>query len=212
MLPEKFAKAVTGELERLDVKVLTNDRASKVTKEGLHTASGQFIPSRMKVWAAGIRCADFFKNLDGLETNRLNQLMVKQTLQTSLDENIFAFGDCACCPQPKNGLPVPPRAQAAHQQAKLLAKSLTRKLKGKSLLTYVYRDYGSLITLSRHTTLGNLMGRITGDLMIQGKIARLVYLSLYKTHQITLYGIWRVMMITIADILTRRVKPRLKLH
>jgi NADH dehydrogenase len=77
------------------------------------------------VWAAGIRVR-IFKNLDGLETNRINQLMVKQTLQTTLDENIFAMGDCAYCPQTNSSSPVPPRAQAAHQQANLLTKSLTK--------------------------------------------------------------------------------------
>lgn len=210
-LPARLSNAVTKELKSLGVDILTDERVTEITATGLQTSNGKFIPAFTKVWAAGVKGADFLKNLDGLETNKLNQLLVKPTLQTTLDENIFALGDCACCPQPKKNLPVPPRAQAAHQQAKLLAKSLARKLAGKSLLPYVYHDYGSLITLSRYDVMGNLMGGVV-SYMIEGKLARLVYISLYRQHQITLYGFWRVMLIVIADFLTRRVKPRLKLH
>lgn len=211
-LPERLSRAITQELKDMHVNILAGERVTKVTAEGLQTASGLFIPAFIKVWAAGIRAPDFLRNLDGLEVNPINQLLVKQTLQTTLDENIFAMGDCASCPQPGKKSPVPPRAQAAHQQARLLAKSLTRKIEGKSLLPYVYTDRGSLITLSREGALGNLMGRITGSLMVEGFLARTIYLSLYKTHQITLLGYWRVFLMTLADLLTRRVKPRLKLH
>lgn len=211
MLPKRLSEAVTRELHQLGITVLTDERVTEVSAEGVRTQSGKVIPAYMKIWAAGIRGPDFLKNLDGLEVNRLNQLMVKPTLQTTLDENIFAFGDCATCPQKNKEFPVPPRAQAAHQQALLLAKSLARKLQGKKLLDYKYRDYGSLITLSRYDVLGNLMG-VVGSYMIEGKLARFVYLSLYRRHQIELYGLWRTLLIMISDFLTRRVKPRLKLH
>ena len=73
------------------------------------------------VWAAGVKAPDFLKDIAGLETNRINQLVVRPTLQTTRDDDIFAIGDCAACAWPeanggKGGL-VPPRAQAAHQQA-----------------------------------------------------------------------------------------------
>lgn len=165
----------------------------------------------MKIWAAGIRAPEFLKDLDGLETNRLNQLVVKDTLQTTRDEDIFALGDCASFIQPERNLPVPPRAQAAHQQANLLAKSLERKLLGKTLLKYNYKDYGSLITLSRYDVLGNLMGGVV-SFMIEGKLARLVYISLYRLHQVALFGPFRAFLISISDFLTKRVKPRMKLH
>ncbi len=211
-LPERLSRAITDVLTQFGVEIMTGERVTQVTAEGLETASGQSIPAYIKVWAAGIRAPDFLRNLDGLEVNPVNQLIVKPTLQTTVDDNIFALGDCASCPRADSKFPVPPRAQAAHQQAKLLAKSITRKIEGKSLLPYFYTDHGSLITLSREGALGNLMGRITGSLMVEGFLARTVYLSLYKMHQITLLGYWRVFLITLADLLTRRIKPRLKLH
>ena len=89
-------------------------------------ASGRVIGSSLTVWAAGVKAADFLKGLGGdapLETNRLNQLVVNGNLQTTLDPNIFAFGDCAACPQ-EGGAWVPPRAQSAYQQAMYLVRAL----------------------------------------------------------------------------------------
>lgn len=214
-LPERLTNQVTMQLQQLNVDVLTGERIVKATKEGFHTDSEHFIPAEIKVWAAGIKAPDFLANLDGLETNRANQLVVERTLQTTRDENIFVIGDCAACPQDNEQL-VPPRAQAAHQQATTMVKTLTRRLQGKPPLEYTYVDYGSLINLSRYTTVGNLMGSIarkwSGSVMIEGLMARFMYFSLYKMHQLALHGPLRVMLTTLANMLTRRGKPRMKLH
>lgn len=210
-LPERISKMTTKILEQLNIKVLTDERVTKITAEGVETASGKFIPAILKVWAAGIKAPVFLSELDGLETNKQGQLVVKQTLQTTLDDAIFAFGDCSSCLNIKTGKPVPPRAQAAHQQATLLAKSIKNYLHKKPLLKFVYKDYGSLVSLSKYDAIGNLMGKVT-SVMIEGKIARFIYLSLYKMHLIKIYGIWRTILLSISNVLTRRVKPRLKLH
>jgi NADH dehydrogenase len=165
------------------------------------------------VWAAGIKAPDFLANLDGLETNRINQLVVRQTLQTTMDDNIFAFGDCAACPWPGHNTNVPPRAQAAHQQASMLVKSVKRRIAGKPLPEYIYRDYGSLVNLGRYSTVGNLMGAITGgSVFIEGLLARFMYESLYKMHLMTLHGFFTMFLQTLARIITRRTEARIKLH
>jgi NADH dehydrogenase len=209
-LPERVAESTREDLEQLGVEIYTNEKVTQVTQDGVHTASGQFVPAHMIVWSAGVKGSEFLKNLDGLEVNHRNQLVVHPTLQTTRDENIFAFGDCAACES--EGKLVPPRAQAAHQQASLLIKSMSRRLKGKPLPHYVYRDYGSLVSLSRFSTVGTLMGNLVGRVMLEGKLARLVYLSLYKQHQMSLHGFFRVSMVTMANLVRHRTRPRLKLH
>jgi len=212
-LPERISRSAHATLENLGVRVLTGTAVSEVTSEGLRTKDEQFIPADLMVWAAGVRAPAFLKELDGLETNRVNQLMVHPTLQTTLDENIFAFGDCASCPQPGSDRPVPPRAQAAHQQASLLAKSLYRKIQEeKSLLEYRYSDHGSLISLSSFSAIGNLMGNLTGDVTLEGWLARKFYISLYRMHQMALYGTFRTLMMMVGDRFRSSTEPRLKLH
>ncbi|MCP1602796.1 NAD(P)/FAD-dependent oxidoreductase [Pseudomonas citronellolis] len=212
-LPERISQPVHRTLEKLGVRVMVGSPVSEVSAEGLKTASGEFIPASLKVWAAGIRASSLLKDLDGLESNRINQLVVRPTLQTTRDDDIFAFGDCAACPlgdgSERN---VPPRAQAAHQQASLLAKSLVARLDGKPLLEYHYTDYGSLISLSRFSAVGNLMGNLMGSVKLEGWLARMFYISLYRMHQMALYGVTRTALMMIGDRIGRSTEPRLKLH
>ncbi len=211
-LPERISQPVHQTLLDLGVTVLTGAAVSEVTAEGLHTKQGEFVQASLKVWAAGIKAPAFLHELDGLETNRINQLVVHPTLQSTRDENIFAFGDCAACPQPDSDRNVPPRAQAAHQQASMLARSIRNRLEGKPLPTYRYKDYGSLISLSSFSAVGNLMGNLTGNVMLEGWLARMFYISLYRMHQIALYGIARTLLMMLGDKLSRTTEPRLKLH
>jgi NADH:ubiquinone reductase (H+-translocating) len=144
------------------------------------------------VWAAGVKGPDFPKDLGGLETNKANQLVVKQTLQTTRDPNIFAIGDCAACPRPGFPDPVPPRAQAAHQEAAHLVRQMRRLLEGKPLQPFKYKDFGSLVSFGKYSTVGNLMGFLVGrNLFIEGYFARLMYRSLHLMHEVALYGSWR---------------------
>ena len=213
-LPPKLSLAVAIELNKLNVNVLASERVTEVSDKGVYTHSGRFIPSELVVWAAGIKAPDFLAQLDGLETNRINQLVVKQTLQTTMDDSIFAFGDCAACPWLGHEGNVPPRAQAAHQQASLLFKTLKKRVNNKTNLPeYHYRDYGSLINLSRYSTVGSLMGSLSGGSMyIEGLFARMMYQSLYKMHLMTLHGVMEVVLQTLARLITRRTEAQVKLH
>ena len=214
-LPESVAKSTHEILARIGVIVHTGERVTRATADGLMTASGKFIPAEIKVWAAGIRGPAILGALDGIEVNRANQIKVRATLQTTVDDDIFALGDCAACALDNERL-VPPRAQAAHQQAALLVKSLACWRRGEALPAYVYKDFGSLISLSEHSAIGSLMGNIFGrhpsKLPIEGLLARWAYLSLYKMHQVAVQGWLRTLLTTLADLLTRSSKPRLKLH
>ena len=215
-LPIELSNKTQAALEKIHIKTLTGHRINEATSEGFITDKGGLVPAEIKVWAAGIKAPDFLANIDGLETTSNNRLVVKESLETTLDNNIFALGDCAACPMPGTKDTVPPRAQAAHQQASMLVKSMKNRLKNKSLPNYRYIDYGSLINLSNYTTVGNMMGNLlgkkAGSLMIEGILARFVYISLYKMHQLAVLGLVRVTLTTIANIITQKTKPRMKLH
>ena len=212
-LPQRLSDAATKLLEEKGVRVRTSARVAEVLPNGVRLASGEIIPAELVVWAAGVKAPDFLRDLDGLETNRTNQLVVKPTLQTTRDENIFALGDCAACPWLGKDANVPPRAQAAHQQASHMVKQLERRLKGKALRPYQYRDFGSLVSLGEYTTVGNLMGALVGgSLLIEGYVARLMYTSLYKMHELALHGFTKVALDTLARMINRRTEPHVKLH
>ncbi|MBV8097115.1 MAG: FAD-dependent oxidoreductase [Acetobacteraceae bacterium] len=137
-------------LQSLGVEVRTSSRVSEVRPDGVVLANGDFIASELVVLAAGVKGPEVLRNLDGLEVNRINQLIVLPTLQTTRDTDVFAIGDCAACPtRPGAHTTVPPRAQAAHQQATHLAKQLGRRLAAcrsspMSIETSLARDLGQL--------------------------------------------------------------------
>ena len=212
-LPERLSVAVLGLLKKLKVEVLTGEKVIEVSAQGVKTANGREIPAELVVWAAGIKAPDFLRDLDGLDTNRINQLMVTRMLQTTRDPDVFAFGDCASCPWPEKNGWIPPRAQSAHQQATHLYKQFPRRLRGEALQPFVYRDFGSLVSLGKFSTVGSLMGAITrGSIMVEGFFAKIMSLSLYKMHELALHGFVKVFLDTLARIITRRTEPHIKLH
>jgi len=87
------------------------------------------------------------------------------------------------------------------------------RLDNGEAVPFVYNDHGSLINFSRYTTVGNLMGNLSGRSMyIEGKVARMFYLSLYRMHQVALHGMFRTGIIWLMDKISRAMQPRLKLH
>jgi len=215
-LPVKISTSVESELRKLNVKLFLGERVTKVTKDGIETQSGKKIISSLVVWAAGIKAPEFLSQIKGIETNSIHQIKVESTLQSTSDADIFAFGDCAACPvKPGSDLLVPPRAQAAHQQASMLYKSIKSKVlkPNKALANYVYKDYGSLVNLGRYSTVGNLMGSLLGGSMfVEGLIARLMYLMLYQMHLSALHGVVSVIFRLLGKIISRRTEARVKLH
>jgi NADH dehydrogenase len=211
-LPERIAGQTARLLSALNIDIITGDRVIEVKPDAVVLSSGKELKADLTVWAAGIQIASILGTI-GLPTNRLGQVIVNQSLQTEIDSDVFAFGDCASCPWPETGKTVPPRAQAAHQQATHLFKSLQRRLKGQELKPFRFRDHGSLISLGRFNAVGNLMGKVIGkSMLIEGTLARFLYFSLYRSHLLALHGFMRMMLDTLAQWLRRKTAPRVKLH
>ncbi|AJA07162.1 NADH dehydrogenase [Sphingopyxis fribergensis] len=212
-LPERLAKAAQAELEALGVRVLTGVPVTSAEKHAIITKEGERIEADLMVWAAGVKGHALLSHLDGLEVNRASQLLVRPTLQTTEDERIFALGDCCSCLLPGTERPIPPRAQAAHQMASMVYRNLLRITAGKPLLDFVYRDHGSLVSLSRFSTVGSLMGNLIGGrLAVEGRLARFVYTSLYRMHVLAVHGWLRGLALMAVGKVNQVIRPRLKLH
>ncbi len=212
-LPEKLSEAAHAELEALGVEVLTNCAVSRAEADRIETKDGRTLPSDLRVWAAGVKAPDFLREIAGLETNRGNQLVVRATLQTTRDDRIFAIGDCASFTPAGAERPVPPRAQAAHQMADIAFANLKALIAAKPLRTFRYTDHGSLVSLSRYATVGSLMGNLIGGRMaIEGRLARFVYVSLYRMHLIAIHGWLRGSGLIVMGHVNQVVRPKLKLH
>jgi NADH dehydrogenase len=211
-LPTRISVSARTELTELGVQVKENTLVKSAQTQGIVTADDQLIQADMMIWAAGVKAPDFLADLKQFELTRNNQILVKPTLQSRLNEEIFVIGDCCACAQP-DGSWVPPRAQSAHQMASLVKHNIHNRLHNKPLKNYLYKDHGSLVNLSRYSTVGSLMGNLTKNSMfIEGKIARLVYISLYRMHQVAIHGWVKAAVVILAEKLSKVVKPKMKLH
>ncbi|MGP1665206.1 MAG: NAD(P)/FAD-dependent oxidoreductase, partial [Rhodanobacter sp.] len=158
-LPERISHAVRKDLRQLGITVKTATAVARAEANGLYDSEGTLVPADVMVWAAGVRAPAFLRDLDGLESGRNDQLVVLPTLQTTRDPDVFALGDCAACPLGGGSAGnVPALAQAAHQQALLLADNLRRRLDGQPLRDYHFQDRGTLVSLASYNTFGKLFG------------------------------------------------------
>jgi NADH dehydrogenase len=212
-LPERVSGAALRLLNQRAIRVVTGCRVTKIERDHIEDAQGNHYRSNLCVWAAGIRAPEFLATL-GLPVNRGGQIEVDAQLAVKGVANVYALGDCAACID-GNGKPVPPRAQAAHQQADHLLKRFLAEAAGKPVPTgtYKYRDYGSLVSIGHATTVGSLMGSLKGlSWFVEGFVARTMYKSLHLMHHQAVLGSMRTGVLAVARYLIRRSTPLVKLH
>jgi NADH dehydrogenase len=207
-LPESLAAATADVLRGLGVNIRTGRRVMELRAGEVVLDGGEIVPAELIVWAAGIKAPDYLRDLDGLETDKINRLVVRPTLQTTKDDDIFAIGDCAHCVLPGMDEPLPPTAQVAHQQSTFMIAAIKKRLLGEPLNNFEYHDRGSLISLADYSTLGIVFKNVK----LQGLIARLTYKALHKRHLRALHGSFKVALDSLVHAITKRTEPRIKLH
>jgi NADH dehydrogenase len=212
-LPERVSAAAARLLDERAIRVVTDCRVTRIDKKEVSDNKGNVYPADLCVWAAGIRAPEFLGSL-GLPVAKGGQVEVDGHLRVKGVPDVYALGDCAACTD-GNGKLVPPRAQAAHQQADYLLKTFVSQAAGKPPPKdpYVYRDYGSLVSIGRETTVGNLMGSLRGaSLFVEGFMARIMYMSLHLMHHKAVLGSLRTGLMALGRFLIRRTTPIVKLH
>lgn len=212
-LPERVSREATRLLTEWHVKVLAGCRVAKIEPGCVTDQSGGQHRFNICVWAAGIKAPEFLATL-GLPTNKAGQIEVTDRLRVNGFPDIYAFGDCAACPFEDSKL-VPPRAQAAHQQADYLYTAFACELEGRQApdKAYLYRDYGSLVSMGTQTSVGSLMGSLKGaSWFVDGIFARMLYISLHLMHHKAILGFVRTGGLAIARTLIRRSTAQVKLH
>ena len=210
-LPERVSTSVSRELEKIGVEIRTDTMVSAIEPDVIQTKSGQTISADLVVWAAGIKAPTFISQSD-LPTDNIGRVKVNAHLQVEGVDSIFAIGDCCACPM-DDGTMVPPRAQSAHQMAKIAYKNIVADLEGKPMRIFKYKDFGSLISLSEFSTVGNLMGNLMrGTVFVEGWLARMFYLSLYRMHQSAVHGFGAMLLIMLGDTIYKATRADIKLH
>ena len=211
-LPERIANAARNALHQLGVEIKERTMVAEADASGLIIKDGSRIDADLMVWAAGVKAPDFISEMGIFDTNKANQIIVDGYLRSINKENIWVIGDC-CGVRQGEGKWVPPRAQSAHQMADVVGYNITALHRNKELKNFVYRDYGSLVHLSKYSTVGSLMGALSNSSMfVEGRLAKMVYISLYNMHQFAVHGKVRGALKLMLKKLSHAISPKLKLH
>lgn len=209
-LPPRQSRRAARHLRSLGVRVTTDCAVAKVEAGLVTDTLGAAYPASIALWAAGVEAPAVCATL-GLPVNRLRQVAVQPSLQSVGDPRIYAIGDCASFVCPVGGV-VPPRAQAAHQQALFLAQSLAQSAPSCPAV-FSYRDYGSVVSLGPHAAVGMLAGSVGGrKFQLGGAPARWLYRLMYRKHLMALHGFVRMAARTVADWIGARISPSVRLH
>jgi len=170
-LPEKLREDTALRLWRKHVEVRFGAQVVEFDGERVTLKSGEVIPARTLIWAAGARAAGLIERL-GLPQGAQGRVRIRDTLQVPGHDDVFAIGDAAVLE--REGQPLPMMAPVAMQQGALVARNLLRSLAGQPLEAFTYRNPGSLATIGRNAAVAHL-----GGFAFTGFLAWLLWLAVH---------------------------------
>lgn len=209
---ERVSRATEEKLRQLGIDVMAGTQVVGADAGGVTIEGGRRVEADLMVWAAGVKAPPVLSELGGLEVNRKGQVVVRPTLQTEADDDVFALGDCAECTG-RDGEPLPTTAQVARQQAVFLARSLGNHIaRDRPLREFAYRERGKLVSLGPYAAYGTLASSgLFGRAFLEGRLAQTAHAALYRMHQLDLNGPVKGGVGWLADSLMRLARPRIRL-
>ena len=199
---------------RVDVRL--GAKVVRVTPKAVHLSDGGSAPADVIVWASGVQARKLASPLEGSHLGKNGRIAVDAQLRAvrgdgRVLEGLYVMGDCAAAPIRDGGV-VPATAQAAHQQAALLARSLARQLRGRPALGFRYRYKGTLVSLGEGSAVGDVLAPSGGAVRLSGLGAKLAYTGLYEAHLAELFGVPGAAALALGGALQRSAQPKIKLY
>lgn len=167
----KLSARTQRDLEKLGVRVLNNTSVKEVKPREIILGDKSKLPSEITIWAAGVTGGPIMKKL-GLPTEK-GRITVDATMQVANYPHIFAIGDIAGA-KDESGKFFPMVAPVAMQQARFVAKQISRLQNKQPLESFKYRDKGSMATIGRHKAVVEV-----GRLRMSGVLAWYAWLWLH---------------------------------
>ncbi len=152
--PEDLSASALKQLQALRVEVRTGVHAENLTDAGLEVA-GEFIPCRVKIWAAG-NTASFVGKTLGVPVDRAGRVLVQNDLTIPGHREVQVIGDLANFTSAKNGKPLPGVSPVAIQQGHHAARNILHMIAGAEPQRFYYWDKGSMATIGRNKAVADL--------------------------------------------------------
>ena len=151
--PEDLSASALKQLVDLGVEVRTATRATNLTEAGVQVGN-EFIPCRVKIWAAGNN-ASFVGKALGASIDRVGRVIVNDDLTISGHPEVQVIGDLANFSH-QTGEPLPGVSPVAMQQGRHAARNVLAMIAGRKPQRFHYWDKGSLATIGRNRAVADL--------------------------------------------------------
>ena len=151
MVPPDLQQHTIDVLRKKGVDVRLNTAVTEYDGNDLKLNSGEVIPTKTVIWAAGVRAQDFVKDC-GAEVDRAGRVIVEENLLVKGSDRIFAIGDCANFQHGGLERPLPTVAPVATQEAVQVKENIMALIAGKTpdqLGKFVYKDLGAMATIGK---------------------------------------------------------------
>jgi NADH dehydrogenase len=151
--PEDLQISAMRQLVDLGVEVRTGIHATNLSEQGLQVGD-EFIPCRVKIWAAGNN-ASFVGNSLGAPIDRVGRVIVNQDLTIPDHPEVQVIGDLANFSH-QTGQPLPGVSPVAMQQGRHAARNILAMIDGRKPQRFWYFDKGSMATIGRNKAVADL--------------------------------------------------------
>ena len=151
--PEDLRTSAMKQLQDLGVEIRTGVRATDLTEAGLRVGD-EFIPCRVKIWAAGNTASFVGKSL-GVPVDRVGRVIVQDDLTIPGHPEVQVIGDLANFTG-KDGKSLPGVSPVAMQQGRHAARNIMNMIEGRKPQRFWYFDKGSMATIGRNKAVADL--------------------------------------------------------
>lgn len=151
--PKDLQESAMKQLVDLGVELRAGVHASNVTEEGVQVGD-EFIPCRVKIWAAGNNASFVGKSL-GAPVDKSGRVMVNNDLTIPNHPEVQVIGDLANFPH-QTGQPLPGVSPVAMQQGRHAARNILAMIDGRKPQRFWYLDKGSMATIGRNKAVADL--------------------------------------------------------
>lgn len=168
---EDLSAKALAQLKELGVEVRTGIHAKNLTEAGLEVGD-EFIPCRLKIWAAG-NAASFVGKTLGVPVDKAGRVIVNEDLTIPGHPEVQVIGDLANFTH-QDGKPLPGVSPVAMQQGRHAARNILAMMDSRKPQRFRYWNKGSMATIGRNKAVADL-----NFIRLSGKPAWLVWLFVH---------------------------------
>jgi len=187
-----------------DGNEVTTKSLDENPKDPVDTSKIDSIITKTLIWTAGVTPVNTIKR--SMFKTEKGKVIVNDFLETVDFPGVFAIGDCALHIDPETQRPLPPTAQIAEAQAKIVAKNLTSLIKNSKKEKFVYHSKGQMAIIGKRSGIATFLG-----MNISGFWAWLIWRNVYLSKITTFDKKIRVFLDWSIDLFFDRDISRLKL-